>query len=431
MKRKIIENLVAWKNKPNRMPLIVNGARQVGKTYIIKEFGKLYYNNTVYINLEINSAINTYFQEDISSERIIKYLEVVSGQKITPGETLIIFDEIQSSGRALASLKVFCEESPQYHIIAAGSLLGVALNADKTSFPVGKVNELSLFPFDFEEFLWALGKETLAEEIKIHYLQNKPLPEVLHFKSIEIYKYYLIIGGMPAVINEYISSQSLFSVSEVLARITDNYIADMAKYASNTTAVKIRACYNSIPIQLAKENSKFQYKVVQKGGTATIFGEAIEWLNFASIVLKCIKTEHGFMPLASYSSLSDFKLYMGDVGILIMKSGMAHQTILSDLEDDNIFIGAINENYVAQSFASKGYSLYYWKNENTAELDFVLQKQEKIIPIEVKSGRNTKSVSMKMFAKKYSCEYSIRISKKNFGFENNIKSVPLYAVFCI
>jgi len=229
----------------------------------------------------------------------------------------------------------------------------------------------------------------------------------------------------------YAESKSLITVPDVQNKIINDYIADMAKYASNAESVKIRAAYNSIPVQLAKENKKFQYKLAQRGGTAIIFGSAIDWLNFAGVVLKCTRIEHGFMPISVYSDLSSFKLYMGDVGLLSMKSGIPQQTILSLGEIDNTFLGAITENYVAQNFAAKHYGLFYWTTEGKAELDFVLQKNNDIIPVEVKTGTRTKSKSLAMFTEKYKLSYSIRISSKNFGFENNIKSVPLYAVFCI
>jgi len=431
MERKIFESLIRWKEKSNRMPLIVNGARQVGKTFILKEFGEKCFGNVVYINLETNIAVNSYFESDITPQRIIQYLETVANKRIIPNETLIILDEIQSSERVLSSLKSFCEDAPQFHIVAAGSLLGVAINREKYSFPVGKVDELSMFPLDFEEYLWAMDKKLLANEIRNHYAQNEKMPEAMHEQALEWYKRYMITGGMPAVVREFAETQSLLTSAEVQGRILNEYLADMAKYATPTTSVKIRSCYNSIPTQLAKENPKFQYKIVQRGGTATIFGESIEWLNYAGIVLKCQKIEHGFMPVAAYVDLSDFKLYMGDVGMLTMKSGMAHQTILSTIEEENTFLGAMSENYVAQAFVSNGYPLYYWKNENKAELDFVLQKEDQIIPIEVKKGKRTKSVSMAIFMDKYKTPYAIRISKKNFGFENKIKSVPLYAVFCV
>jgi len=431
MERKIFERLIQWKEKPNRMPLILNGARQVGKTYILKEFGEKCFDNVVYINMETNISVNSYFESDITPQRIIQYLEATANQRIIPNNTLIIFDEIQSSERALSSLKSFCEDAPMYHIIAAGSLLGVAINREKYSFPVGKVDELNMFPLDFEEYLWAMDKKMLADEIRMHYASDEKMPEAMHEQALELYKRYIITGGMPAVVKEFAETQTLMYTTEVQGRILNEYVADMAKYAEPATSVKVRACYNSIPAQLAKDNIKFQYKIVQRGGTATIFGESIEWLNYAGIVLKCRKIDHGFMPIAAYVDLSDFKLYMGDVGMLTMKSGMAHQTILSTIEEDNTFLGVMSENYVAQAFVSNGYPLYYWKSENRAELDFVLQKEDKIIPIEVKKGKRTKSVSMAIFMDKYKTPFAIRISKKNFGFENKIKSVPLYAVFCI
>ena len=431
MKRKALKQLEDWKKKSDRMPLIVNGARQVGKTYLIKEFGEMYFKNTVYFNLETNLAVNSYFETDIHPLRIIQYLETASGQRIIPEETLLVLDEIQSCPRALTALKTFCEEAPQYYIVCAGSLLGVAVNRDNYSFPVGKVNEIQLFPMDFEEFLNALNEDLLMSEIRAHFASDLKMPEILHNKALDYYKQYLIVGGMPAVVNEFVHTQSLLTAAEIQGRIQNEYISDMAKYASATTSVKIRACYNSVPVQLAKENKKFQYKIVQRGGTATIFGESIEWLNFAGVVLKCQKVEHGYMPVAVYADLSDFKLYMSDVGLLTAKSGMAQQTILSSVEEDNGFLGALSENYVAQALKANGHSLFYWKNDNTAELDFVLQRDGEVVPVEVKKGSRTKSVSMNMFLKKYKSSYAIRISKKNFGFENNIKSVPFYAVFCL
>jgi predicted AAA+ superfamily ATPase len=431
MERKITEQLLAWKNSNKRMPLLLNGARQVGKTYILKEFGRLYYKNTVHINLETNVSINSYFDRDISPQRIVEFLEITANERIIPDETLLILDEIQSSERALLSLKTFCEEAPQYHIAAAGSLLGVALNREKYSFPVGKVDELTLFPLDFEEYLWALNKRRLAEEIRSHFLLDRAMPAALHEEALEIYRKYLVTGGMPAVVNRYVDSGSLVDTVSVQQQIINEYIADMAKYATPATSVKIRACYNSIPAQLAKENRKFQYKIVQRGATATLFGESIEWLNFAGIVLKCQKTASGNIPVAAYSELSDFKLYMGDVGILTMKSGMPSQVILLNAGEENTFMGALTENYVAQALASNKIPLYYWKNDNSAEVDFLMQKENRVIPIEVKKGLHIRSKSLHIFVNQYNCPYAIRISQKNFGFENNIKSVPLYAVYLI
>ncbi len=429
LRRRIYHKLLRWKNNNGRKPLILNGARQVGKTYILREFGDENFKNVVYINLETNFAVSSYFNDNIAPERIIRYLESEVNEAIIPGETLVILDEIQSCERALTALKYFCEEAPEFHIVAAGSLLGVAINRQNYSFPVGKVETVTLYPMDFEEFLWAIEQERLISEIRSCYKDMEPMPESLHQKAIDLYRQYLIVGGMPACINTFISTGKLLDVPNMQNEILNNYIADMAKYASNTESVKIRACYNSIPAQLAKENKKFQYKVVQRGGSASIFAVSIEWLDLAGIVLKCQKTEHGIEPISVYSDLSSFKLYMGDVGLLVLKSRVSHQTILSGAS--NNYMGAVTENYVAQELVAKGYDLYYWTSEHIAELDFVLQKDDKIIGIEVKKAEHTKSKSLSVFISKYNPAYSVRISSKNFGMTNNVMSVPLYAVFCI
>jgi predicted AAA+ superfamily ATPase len=431
MKRKITDALVEWKNGKNRKPLIVNGARQIGKTYIINEFGKTHFSNLVYINLETNPAIREIFEGNIEPSSLIQSLESHTDQRIIAGETLLFLDEVQSSERALTSLKYFCEQAPQYHIVAAGSLLGVAINREKYSFPVGKVDEMNMYPFDFEEFLWAFGREKLIEMIREHYTKFEPLPEPIHKLALELYNQYCIIGGMPEVIADFIQNNSFLTIKNPQAKILNEYIADMAKYADAATSVKIKACYDSIPAQLAKENRKFQYKVVQKGGTASIFGVAIDWLQQAGIVLKCQKIEHGFIPIKAYQYFPDFKLYMGDVGMLTMLSGFPPQMILNSIETNNTFMGAIAENYVAQAFTANSIPLHYWKSAETAEIDFVFQDNMAVIPVEVKKGLRTRSGSMALFTKKYNSPYTIRISQKNFGFENNIKSVPLYAVFCI
>lgn len=431
MKRKITERLINWKKSSSRMPLILNGARQVGKTYILKEFGRENYANVIYVNLETQLKVASYFEDDIDPVRIIRYLEIMADEKITPGDTLIIFDEIQSCERALTSLKYFYELVPEYHIVAAGSLLGVAINRNQYSYPVGKVDTVNLYPMDFEEFLWANSGIQLALEIKKSYTEDMPLPDVLHLKALDLFRHYLIIGGMPAVIKAYQDTHSLVDIASVQSRIVNDYIADMAKYATNSESVKIRAAFNSIPNQLAKDNKKFQYKLAQKGGTAIIFGAAIEWLNFAGIVLKCQKVDHAMMPISVYSDLSSFKLYMGDVGLLTMKSGISHQTVLSHLETNTSFIGSICENYVAQSLASNHHPLYYWTSKDTAEVDFLLQLGENIIPIEVKAGVHTRTRSLNVYRELYTPPFVIKVSSKNFGFENGIKSVPLYAVFCI
>jgi len=431
MKRKILKSLVEWKASEERKPLILNGARQVGKTYILEKFGKEHFESVIYINMEIEGDVRNFIEKELAPYKIIQFIESTKRQDIIPEKTLIFFDEIQASERTLTALKYFCEQTPEYYIVAAGSLLGVAINREKYSFPVGKVNEFYMFPLDFEEFLWALGYEKLAEEIKNHYANNETMPEALHNVALELYQKYFIIGGMPAAVKTFIKTDSFLKVQIVQNDILNEYIADMAKYADSATSIKIRACYDSIPTQLAKENTKFQYKIVRRGGTATIFGEAIEWLNLAHITLKCQRLEHAFIPINAYMDLINFKLYMGDIGVLTLRSEIPLQTILSSIEIDNTFLGAMTENYVAQCFKAKNYRLAYWQSEGKAEVDFVLQLNGKVVPIEVKKGRRNRAKSLGVFMEKYKSEYAIRISKKNFGFENNIKSVPLYAVFCI
>lgn len=430
MKRLIESELTAWKNSNERKPLILNGARQVGKTYILREFGEQSYKNVVYVNLETNISVASYFSDDISPERIIRYLEAYANEAIIPEETLIILDEIQSCERALTALKYFCEETPEYHIAAAGSLLGVAINREKYSFPVGKVDTVTMYPFTFEEFLWAVGEEILCNEIRLHYDNLEAMPEALHNKATDLYRCYLITGGMPAAVSEFVTTKKLIGVPDIQNKILSDYLADMAKYASNSESVKIRACYNSIPAQLAKENRKFQYKVVQKGGSATIFGASIDWLTFAGIILKCQRIEQAFEPISVYADLSSFKIYMGDTGLLVMKSGMSQQTVLSG--EPNLFMGAVCENYVAQTLVAKGYNINYWTSEHIAELDFVIQKGNQIIGIEVKKAQHVHSKSLFEFIRKYNPAYSIRLSEKNFGIaDNNVRVVPLYAAFCI
>lgn len=431
MKRKLDDLLLDWKDTSpeQRMPLLVSGARQVGKTYALRRFGEAHFDSVAYFNLETSPDTAALFNGDIAPERIVRYLEGIAGVSIVPGHTLVILDEIQSCERALTSLKYFCEDAPHYHIAAAGSLLGVALNRQQFSFPVGKVASVMLHPLDFEEFLWARGQESLASLIREAFATCTALPDGLHQKAIELYREYLLIGGMPACVRQSVQSGSFLDVGLVQSQILDNYTADMAKYASHSESVKIRACYNSIPAQLAKDNRKFQYKVVQRGGSAALFGPSLEWLRLAGVVLECHKIGHAYDPVRAHQDLSSFKIYMGDVGLLCMKSGIARQTVLSDM--DNQFVGAIAENYVAQQFAARGYGLFYWQSDNAAEIDFVLQQDADIIGVEVKSGLHVRSRSLNVFSGKYRPAYCIRFSLRHFGQVGPLRSVPLYAAFCV
>ena len=429
MKRKIYEELIRWKNiKVNKMPLILYGARQVGKTYIVTEFGREQYKNMVYVNFEQDEKIIPYFEASISPEEIIKALESFYKVQIIPKQTLIFFDEIQNCNRALTSLKYFAEQAPEYDIIAAGSLLGVSINREKYSFPVGKVMMKTVYPLDFEEFLWAKDKQILIDKIKESFNSNIPLNEGLHKEALELYKEYLIIGGMPMAINTYLNQQNEINYLEIQNLILAAYTSDMAKYTENSQSVKTISTYESIPSQLGKENKKFQYSMIQKGARASIFGESIDWLISAGLVLKCDKTIRGDVPPNMYADISSFKIYMSDIGLLCNKAKVTK----NNLEEYNqIYRGAITENYVANQLVSNGYDLYYWETTNGSEVDFVVIREDKVIPIEVKSSERNTAKSLNSFMKQYNPEYAIRISSRNFGFENKIKSVPLYATFLI
>lgn len=432
MERKAMNDLVEWKNYKNRKPLLIYGARQVGKTYLVQEFGTKYFKNMIIVNFEKNTSINSLFENDLNPDSIIKSLEIYFNEHIDKENTLIFFDEIQKNPKALTSLKYFSEDAPDYHIIAAGSLLGVHLKLDEISFPVGKVNYLTIYPLSFDEFLYNTGNSMLISNIKESFKNNKSLPAAIHQKALDLYTDYLIIGGMPEVVNNYISTNSVISAIEYQRDIIDAYKSDITKYSKDPKdAIKIVATFESIPIQLAKDNKKFQYKVIQKGGTSTIFGNSIDWLVNANIALKCLKTNIG-VPLKMHEEIDSFKLYMLDVGLLTNMCQFPIYMLKSKESFNEMMIGMITENYVASSLSFNNIDLHYWKSDYDSEIDFVVQSfNGKIIPIEVKSSDNIKTKSLSSYIEKYKPQYSIRISTRNFGFKNNIKSVPLYAVFCL
>lgn len=429
MKRKAMDKLIAWKNNQNRKPLLLYGARQVGKTYLVKEFGKLF-DDMIYVNFETNEIINNIINENIEPNNIIKQLEVFFNKKITEN-TLIFFDEIQQNPRALTSLKYFCEDASNYYVIGAGSLLGVHIKRENYSFPVGKVDILNIYPLDFEEFLMATNNDLLIDEIKKSYSNNTKISKLLHEKSLDLYSDYLAIGGMPEVVFEYTKSNSLITAIDIQTKILESYKNDITKYTSYQEANKILAAFESIPAQLAKDNKKFQYKLIQKGGTSTIFGYAIDWLVNSGVTNKCYKTNIG-VPLKMYEQLDSFKLYMNDVGLLTNLSKFPLYLIKNQEIGNELMIGMLTENYVASCFKFNDLNLNYWQNDYQSEIDFVLQTEKgNIIPVEVKTSDHVKSRSLTNYINEYNPKYAIRISSKNFGFKNNIKSVPLYAVFCI
>lgn len=430
MERKMYKELKMWKESQGRKPLILQGARQTGKTYSVLEFGKRYYQNVVYVNFEGNRDVAAIFERDLNPERIVKELSVRFSEAIIPHQTLLFFDEIQSCERALTSLKYFYENAPDYHIVAAGSLLGVAVNREQYSFPVGKVELKTMYPLDFEEFLWALNKHEMVNMIRECFESNSPFS--LHEEAMDLYKIYLFIGGMPEVVSKYCSNKDVNLVISTQKNINDSYVADMAKYATPAETSRIMAVFTSIPAQLAKENKKFQYQKVKSGGRAKDFEPAIHWLSDAGIILKCFKVTEGKLPLSVYAEYSYFKAYKFDTGLLCAKFNIPPNIILHGNDSFNHFKGALTENYVAGALRTNGYELYYWESDGRAEIDFIIQDKEgNIIPIEVKAAENVRAKSLTQFKGRYDIPYAIRVSGKNFGFENDIKSVPLYAVFCI
>ena len=430
MEREIINDLLKWKESKNRKPLVIHGARQVGKTYIVKKFGKKYYDNLIYVNFETNQELSSQISNSIDAKYVINKLELFYGEKIIPGKTLIFFDEIQANERALTSLKYFFEDAPEYHIIAAGSLLGIAINRENYSFPVGKVQMVNMYPLSFKEFLLAIGRENLIEEIQKHFDNDERMDKDIHELCLELYRTYLVVGGMPEVVQTYLIEQKKIAAIDVQAEILSSYERDMTKYADNSLSNRIISAFDSIPVQLAKDNQKFQYKVISKGGTSGVFGEAILWLKNSGIVNQVYKVTPE-LPLEMHKDLASFKLYMSDVGLFVNKARYPLYQIDLSQQPTMIAMGPLTEHYVANELRIKGYELYYWESNGKAELDFMIQKDVDIVPIEVKTSTHTKSRSLDLYMKNYAPRYAIRISEKNFGLENNIKSVPLYAVFCI
>lgn len=430
MKREIIKDLLKWKESSNRKPLIVHGARQVGKTYIIKQFGKENYNNLIYVNFETNQEFSSQISEHIDAKYIINKLELFYGEKILPGKTLIFFDEIQANERALTALKYFYEDAKEYHIIAAGSLLGIAINRKNYSFPVGKVQMINMYPLSFKEFLIAVNRENLIKEIENHYEKNEKMDKDIHELCLKLYRTYLVVGGMPEVVETYLDEQKTIAAIDIQAEILSSYERDMTKYADNGLSNRIISAFDSIPVQLAKENQKFQYKVISKGGTSSIFGEAILWLKNSGIVNQIYRVKPE-IPLEMHKDLTSFKLYMSDVGLFVNKARYPLYQIDLNTQPTMISMGPLTEHYVANELRIKGYDAYYWESDGKAEIDFIIQKETEIVPIEVKSSIRTKSRSLDLYMNKFNPKYGIRISEKNFGMEDGIKSVPLYAVFCI
>lgn len=431
MYRKIMGFLKAWKESGHRKPLILQGARQVGKTYSILEFGRTCYENVAYFNFETNPKLNETFEEDISPGYLIPILSHIAGQTIVREKTLIVFDEVQLCERALTSLKYFCEDAPDYHIVVAGSLLGVAVNRARFSFPVGKVDMKTLYPMDMEEFMLAMGEDELVEQIRKSFDADTPMPSALHDAAMQLYRQYLVVGGMPECVMQFVETKDYILVRHTQDTILTSYLNDMSKYNNLNEIKKTRLAYDNITVQLSKKNTRFQYKLIKKGGRALEFENAIEWLCLSGIVSRVYKVEQIKKPLENYRDIDAFKIYVSDLGLLCAKKDLAANDILYMVEELDDFKGGMAENYVNVQLAIGGYSAYYWKSERGAEIDFVIQREGRIIPIEVKSADNTRAKSLKVYMETYKPDYAIKLSAKNFGFRDGKKTVPLYAAFCI
>lgn len=431
MYRKVMNFLNSWKNSTHRKPLILQGARQVGKTYSILEFGRAEYENVAYFNFETNPKLNETFEENISPDYLIPILSHIAGQTIVKEKTLIVFDEVQLCERALTSLKYFCEDAPDYHIIVAGSLLGVAVNRKNFSFPVGKVDMKTLYPMDMEEFMIALGEDALVGKIKECFIANTPLPSALHDAAMQLYRQYLVVGGMPECVMQFAETKDYILVRHTQDTILASYLNDMSKYNTLNEIKKTRLTYDNITVQLSKKNTRFQYKLIKKGGRASEFENAIEWLCLSGIVSQVFKVEQIKKPLENYRNIDSFKIYVSDLGLLCAKKDLTADDILYMVEEINDFKGGMAENYVNVQLSINGYRTYYWESERGAEIDFIIQREGQLIPIEVKSADNTRAKSLKLYMNTYKPAYAIKLSAKNFGFEDNKKIVPLYAAFCI
>ena len=431
MKRKFWNKLIQWKEQNIGMPLMVVGARQVGKTYIINKFCQENFDDYIYINLKDEPDIIEIFKETISTSDKVRKLELKLNRSIKE-KTVIFFDEIQESEELISALKYFCESDFNYKVVCAGSLLGVKLKRFNSSFPVGKVNILHMYPMDFEEFLLAIGEELAIGEVKRCFNADVKIDDFLHRKLLEFYRLYLCVGGMPkSVLNLKENDLNILDYdANIIKSIIEAYLADMKRYTlSYFETVKIEKIYKNMPSQLAKENKKFQYGKIEKNARSRDYETALDWLLSSNLVLKCNLVNRLESPLKGFMNENAFKLYFSDVAILTSMLEMSYNRIL--LDEDIMYKGVIAENYVANELVKSGFSLYYWNINQVAEIDFLIDTNKGVIPIEVKANDNTTSKSLNYYISKYKPNYSIRISTKNFGFENGIKSIPLYAVFCI
>lgn len=429
MERSIIDNLKKWQNKPTRKPLLLTGVRQCGKTYIIEQFAKENFESYLYVNFESADAVSGIFDYDFDVKRIISELERNYKTPVTPGKTLVFFDEIQECPRALTSLKYFCENMQELHLVCAGSLLGVALKQANISFPVGKVNRMHLYPMSFKEFVLASGRSDLLE-IFTEWPTNREIPKLYSVPMEKLLKEYYIVGGMPEAVKVWIETHDIDAVEEVQNEILQDYADDFSKHAPADELPKIRWIWDSVPVQLAKENNKFIFSHVKEGKRSAELEDALLWLQNAGLIIKTELVEKLEIPLSGAADKAYFKVYMSDIGLLRAKSKLSAKTILDETELYIKYKGALAENYVLNELKSIEQEPYFWRSGNTAEVDFIFEDSDGIVPVEVKAADNTQAKSFKQFCKKYNPKIGFKLSLKNIA-ENlceNTKtiSLPLY-----
>jgi len=427
MKRSTYDLLVKWKNNKNRKPLVLQGARQVGKTYLVNEFGNTEYSNYIYLNFEQDINLRDLFSSGYFPDTIIQNISLLIGKKIVPENTLIFFDEIQIAPEVLTSLKYFQEQAPEYHIISAGSLLGISIGKE-ISFPVGKVNFLTLYPMSFIEYLTAMNEELLANHLEQISVPD-PLPEAIHKKLLTLLKTFLFLGGMPEVIQNYVDNRDIETVRILQNDILEAYRRDFSKYTERNQVIKISDFWNSIPKQLAHENKKFKYKEIRKGSRSTFYEGTIEWLRKAGLINIAYNVSTPKIPISAYTNFSKFKVYLHDVGLLAAEINIASDLIVSPNKIFSEFNGAFIENFVAQELKYLGHSqLFYWTSKSDAEVDFILESNSAIFPVEVKSGLSRNLKSLRSYSDKYKPDKVIRISPRNLIQSEDFINIPLYAM---
>jgi len=426
MERNLLNKLLKWKEMPNRKPLIIRGARQTGKTWLMREFGKKAFKKMVYVNFENEPRFRDLFIKDYNTARIISMLELHLNEKIDAEDTLLIFDEIQAVDGGLTSLKYFCEEAPQYAIVAAGSLLGISLHANQ-SFPVGKVDFLDLYPMSLEEFMCAAGKKMLWDAMVA---QEWDMVATFHDELLQMLRIYMYVGGMPEVVKQWVDNQDFFAVREKQQNILRSYVADFSKHIPDDQVPRVNMVWDSLPAQLAKENKKFIYGIIRDGARAKDFELAIMWLYNCGLVLKSHRVKVPSMPLKAYQDFQTFKLFMVDVGLLGAAVGLQTQMLLEGNRLFTEFKGALTEQYVMQELSAQNFDyIGYWTNErSTAEVDFVIQQKGEVVPIEVKSGENLRSRSFTQFCRTYEPKIAFKASTLPYHGGMEIVNVPLYGI---